>query len=150
MDFKKLFSQKTEWCLKSFNYCEIPTKDFMKCIPNILDSISLSKICDDRIVYIINRKVSFEPSGIFEMNVEFNVVKYFNDEIDIKDIDDVNWEEELINSKDFFSNGVMDDISLIVSFITNQSDFPTYTTPPIFIGEEELKALKEENSIEDE
>lgn len=143
MDIKRLFSNKTEYSLISVIFDELPIDNYMDCDSKTLDSINLIETQNDKIVYTIKRHIYFEPKCIFDLSVELKVMKFFNDDVDINEIKDVEWQNTLFEERDFFSQNVMEEISLMIAFITKQSAYPTYITPPVFLIDEDLK---EENS----
>lgn len=141
MDIKRLFSKKTEYYLSYVKFNELPINGYENSDTQILDSIDLNETQNDKIIYTIKRDISFEPKCIFDLSVELKVIKYFNEDVDINEIEKVDWKKTLFEERDFFSQGVMEDMSLTIAFITKQSAYPTYTTPPVFITAEDLKEI---------
>ena len=103
MDIKRLFSKKTEYYLSYVKFNELPINGYENSDTQILDSIDLNETQNDKIIYTIKRDISFEPKCIFDLSVELKVIKYFNEDVDINEIEKVDWKKLCLKKETFFS-----------------------------------------------
>lgn len=102
----------------------------------INDSFEISDVHEKMIAIYLKRHMFCRPEGIMDINVEFEIARYIDDETEAT-FNDFNLEKEITNENvDDIIDQNFNRVSALISDITSGFGMNPLITPPVFINED--------------
>lgn len=135
LDFNKYLTLQ-DCSLKHIEYQLINKNDLPeKASLNCKDKLEILSSNDEKVNFILTRKLYFEPSYLYEINVSVVFSFAFNQNTKSEvDWEKVNLIEELKNDNNIVLGNIISRISLLISEITSFNSFIPVITPPTFMS----------------
>lgn len=137
MNLKEMLSKKIRIGLKSIKYDYIGDICEESEI-NYYDEARAGDITPDYLEVLVTRKVFFEPEDIFNLEVTYYVLHFFDDSIDSLDIPDRSDIDREINEDiEYYTESEQAKVSLLISEITTAFSLNPLITIPVFTEKSE-------------
>lgn len=131
IDFKKYFELEHQFFLEDIRFNRIPDNGMDQEIQlNCLDTVDTQLQHDRKLKLTFNRCLNFEPNNLFNLSVTFGAILTFNPEIDIDNLKDINFSQEIIISENTVLGNLVSRSSLLISQITASFGQQPIITPP--------------------
>lgn len=140
--YLELFSKKYEAILDRIDFHLINNSDVDADIffqPVVSEKIAVSKREKDKVYFEVARTVGFDPEGIYELTVQFNVIASTENEAALGAISDNDLIRLIGRDRNSFLFSVLSRISLLAAQITSANGEDPIILPPIMLNTDEDK-----------
>lgn len=132
LNLNEFFQDQYQFVLKSISYTSYEQRpNNNEVTMKVEDDFSFRQI-DEKLIATISRRVYFSPTAMFDLDISFEMVLYFEESIK-HDVNTIDWKEELVSSENPYLINVMSRISKLIADITSSYGQEPLITPPIFM-----------------
>ena len=132
LNLSEFFQNQYQFVLKNISYTSYEQRPDTNNVTMKVEDDFLFKQIDKELIVTISRRVYFNPTAMFYLDISFEMVLYFKENIE-HDVTTIDWQEELISSENPYLMNVMSRISKLIADITSSYGQEPLITPPVFM-----------------